>query len=91
MDFCHAMKFLNKSHPFMAALVESIQDSIASLMTGCPYYGNYSVNATVDDAKWPSILPSGMYKIQANFSLGKMLYLVMSVETEMRSEILTSF
>lgn len=92
MELCAALKNIKLLPLFAKAFFESLGDSILPIWKGCPYKGNIYLLATLDELKFPSIFPSGMYKGEVwltNRKKSPMLY--MKGEIEIVSNIKTSF
>lgn len=92
IEICSALKNLKLMPPFVKAFFESFGESMAAFMKGCPFQNSYIVLASQDPSKFPSIVPSGMYKGEIWAKDGKsspLSYLV--AEVEIVSNIKTSF
>lgn len=92
VETCAALKNLQMMPPFIKAFLESFGESMAAFMRGCPFNGDYVVQADLDLSKFPSILPSGMYKVEIWVEDGKSLQIAyFALEMEIVSNIKTSF
>lgn len=65
-ELCYTMKRLDILPMFMQAMFDVMGESGKTVRKGCPFYGRNDYFFLFDDSKWPSIFPSGMYKIEAS-------------------------
>jgi Protein of unknown function (DUF1091) len=92
IELCSTLKNVKKAPPFVKAFIEVLGDSIARLLEGCPYFGDLILLAEFDDSKWPSIFPTGSYRMDFTVRLADRSVLMTVVpEFEMISAIKTSF
>lgn len=94
VEMCWIMKNMGskQAHPFIKAFVDVMGKSLDRYLEGCPYFGEINVLIDFDDSKWPSIFPTGSYRL--DFSLGipsVPVLMIINVEFEMVSAIKTSF
>lgn len=90
-ELCGVLKNFNLLPPFMKALFDVLGESIVALLKGCPYSGMMDLMMEVDMNKFPSILPTGMYKFDASAKHPDTRILTFAVEMEIVSSIKTSF
>lgn len=92
-EFCSAMKNFEMIPPFAKAIFDVFGESFKLIMKGCPFNGDVDLMVALDDWKWPSIFPSGMYKAEVTVNSVSPQYIVIggSFEMEVKSSILTSF
>lgn len=94
VEMCWILKNLKSKlvPPFVKAFIDVLGKSVARFLDGCPYFGEVNVLAQFDDSKWPSIFPTGMYKMENIFRLPDMpVFMLFNLEFEMVSPIKTSF
>lgn len=92
-ELCGAMKNHENLPPFMKAIFDVLGESAAPFFKGCPYTGNIDFYLKLDDSKWPSIFPSGYYKMDATANHVNPDFVIIggTAEFEIKSSILTSF
>lgn len=91
LEVCYTMKNIQNSHPIVQAAVDAFGESLAPVLKGCPYFGDYNVTIEVNTRELPSIFPSGMYKVEVylRVSGNKTAWIV--AQGEIVSSIKTSF
>lgn len=89
-EACTILKNIDSLPPFARALFDSFGDSLAPILKGCPFV-DVDVLLTSDVAKFPSIFPSGMYRITAYGETTNSKLFRVTGEAEIVSNIKTSF
>lgn len=91
-ELCETLKNLKNAHPFVTVLFGALGKSLGRIGEGCPFHaGDFDFQFQVNDFEWISVWPSGMYKMVVNVRVKSTLSLVVTIETEVKSKILTSF
>lgn len=90
-ELCGAMKNFNLLPPFLKAVFDVFGESWRPILKGCPYRGEMDLKVELDDTKWPSVFPTGMYKFEAVIRCPDYVLLAGFFEMEIKSSILTSF
>lgn len=86
IEFCGALKNFNNMHPFLKSMLDIFGESIAPLIKGCPFVESLNFVAEPDLSRFPSILPTGMYRVKFMFSS----YGIKSVHWESEAEIVSN-
>lgn len=90
-ELCGVLRNYNLLPPFIKALLDIFGETMGKFLKGCPYEGVYDVVMEMDMSKFPSILPSGMYKSDVSIkTIGSKIF-QMFMEIEIVSNIKTSF
>lgn len=90
-EVCSTLKNLNNAHPVLLTAFDILGESFKPLLRGCPYEGRYNVSIVVDPKQFPSIIPSGMYKIEVFLRVAEKKWGSVIVQAEIVSSIRTSF
>lgn len=90
-EACFMMKNLQNTHPFMRAAFDSLGETIKPFLRGCPYQGRYDLSLYLNAAEFPSIFPSGMYKIVTHTRTPDNKFIEVIFQMEIVSSIKTSF
>lgn len=91
LEMCSVMKNLKTAPPFFKAFLDILGKSIQPLLDGCPYKNEVNFLAQFDDDKWPSVFPSGMYRIDCIFRVPETVVMLAYLEFEIVSGIKSSF
>lgn len=89
-EACAVLKNLDLLPPFARAMFDSYGDSLAPILKGCPFV-DVGVLITADVSKFPSIFPSGMYRITMYGETPDSKLFRITGEAEIESNIKTSF
>lgn len=91
IEVCAVLKNFNLMPPFLKALFDVLGDSIAPFLKGCPYIGDMYLLLEADSSKFPSIFPTGMYRLQLTAETTNTKLFRITAEAEMITSIKTSF
>lgn len=90
-EICQVLKNLNLMPPFFKAMFDVFGESIKPVLKGCPYTGYLNLTIFADFNRFPSILPSGMYRFDGWFGYRDTGVASFKIQTEIVSKIKTSF
>lgn len=92
-EICEMLRNYELLPPFIKAFFDVFGESFRPVLKGCPYHGEMNLMVALDDTKWPSIFPTGMYKIEGTISSESPKYVIFGgvFEIHVKSSILTSF
>jgi hypothetical protein len=90
-ELCSVMRNVKLLPKFIKAIFDIFGDTVKRLFEGCPYFGDFDFLAQIDDTQWPSIFPSGFYRIDFNFKANQTPATFLNFEFEMISSIKSSF
>lgn len=90
-EMCGILKNLNQMPPFVKGIFDVFGESFAPILKGCPFVDKLNLFLIADFSKFPSILPTGMYRVNTYFETTKTKLGYFSCESELVSNIKTSF
>lgn len=90
LEICSTFKDFDNFHPLLKAMYDVLGESAKPLFKGCPYEGNFNLSMTLNDKEFPSIIPSGMYKVEVTVKKNDQLFQTV-MQVEVVSSIKTSF